>query len=192
MDLLPLLRTNLLTMLVLMAFSILLTNGSPWGSAFGLLIAYGWVYAVHRCIHLLPTAGPLSYLNPHVLFHHRHDKDLPRWLELAIETANDLWMNLSLLVVQWLLGVSLVPTSVVVFHAIAYTSVHIINYSLVGSPTHTHHHRHMTTNYGPDTLDHLFGTSKDGVWEDLTPITLNACGAAIATLGVKQMVGWKD
>lgn len=181
-------------MLVLLAFSVLIVGSdrSPWVTAAGLLIVYGWVYFVHRGIHLLPTTGPLSFLNPHVLFHHRHDSEMDRRLELAIETANDLWMNLSLLVVQLFLGVSLVPTSVIVFYALLYTSVHIVNYSIVGSPTHQHHHRQMNTNYGPDTLDHLFGTSTDGTWEDLTPITVNACIAALVTMGLKQVVQWKD
>jgi len=192
MEVLTVVRTSLLTMLVLMAFAVLVTERSPWVAAFGLLIAYGWVYFVHRGIHLLPTSGPISYLNPHVLFHHQHDKEIDRRLELLMETVNDLAMNLSLLVVQGLLGVSIVPTSVIVFHAITYTSVHIFNYSVVGSPTHRNHHRHMYTNYGPDTLDHLFGTSTDGTWEDLTPVTLNACFAVIATLGLKYVIDWKD
>ena len=192
MDLLTLVRTNLLTMVVLLAFSVLLSDTSPWFAGFGLLIAYGWVYLVHRCIHLLPTSGPISYLNLHVLVHHRHDAEIDPVLGLSIEAITNLAMNLSLLVVQGALGLSLAPTSVVVFYALLYTSVHIFNYSLVGNDTHRNHHRNTTTNYGPDTLDHLFGTSADDVWEDLTPITLNACGVALVTLGLKYVLQWKD
>ena len=189
MEILDVIRTNALTMCVLLAFSVLLSSPerSPFAAVLGLFVIYGWVYFVHRGLHMLPT----SILNPHVYFHHQHDKTIDRRVELCIETANDLFMSFSLLLVQNLVGLHLVPTSVVVFYGLLYTSVHIVNYSIFGSETHRNHHRRMLTNYGPDTLDHLFGTSTDGIWEDLSPITMNAVVVAPLVLGLKEVFDWK-
>jgi len=183
-------RTNGLAILVLLFFSILVSSPerSFFAAVFGIGIIYGWVYFVHRGLHLLPT----SILNPHVYFHHQHDKTIARWLELCMEAVNDLFMSLSLLLVQNLVGFHLVPTSVIVFYGILYMSVHIVNYSIVGSETHRNHHRHMFTNYGPDTFDHIFGTSTDGTWEDLSPITMNAVFVAPLVLGLKDLFHWEN
>ena len=181
-------RKYLLTGFVLTTFAVLVSPRSPWVAIAGLFIAFAWIYFVHRAVHLLPTSGPISYLNPHVFFHHDHDKSIDRRLELFMETINDTLMNLSLIPFQWLLGVQIVPTSVIVYHAITYVSVHIFNYSVVGSPTHRNHHKHMYTNYGPDPMDHIFGTSTYGVLEDLMPVTMNACFGALATLALNRYV----
>ena len=189
---LSILRTNALTILVLAAFSTLLTEGSVIHAVFGIMVIYAWVYFIHRGLHLFPTSGPFAHFNPHVFFHHQHDKTIDRRLELAMESVNDMGMSLSLIAVQKLVGITLVPTSIIVFYGILYMSVHIFNYSVVGNPTHRNHHRNMYTNYGPDTLDHIFGTSFDGELEDLTPITLNAVVAVPLTLGLKAFFQWSD
>jgi hypothetical protein len=160
---------------------------SPYLPAIGLIIMYGWIYFVHRGLHMLPK----TILNPHVYFHHQHDKTIDRRIELCMETVNDLCMGFSLLLLQNLVGIHIVPTSVIVFYSLLYCSVHIVNYSIIGSTTHRNHHQSMYTNYGPDTLDHLFGTSTDGVWEDLTPITMNAVFIAPLVLGLKELLHWE-
>jgi len=100
-------------------------------------------------------------------------------------------MSFSLLFLQWLSGLWIVPISVIVFYAVTYTSVHIINYSIIGSETHRNHHKDTTTNYGPDTLDHIFGTSYDDTYEDLMPISLNAVGAFVFVSCLKHHFNWK-
>lgn len=164
-----------------------------WLSAgFGIGFMYFWVYLVHRGIHHLPKDGIFQYTNTHYLFHHQHDKLLDRRVELALETITDASMSLSVLLIQWLTGIWLVPISVILFYALTYTSTHIINYSIIGSETHRNHHKNTDTNYGPDTLDHLFGTSYDDKFEDLTPISLNAIGAFIIVFWLKQHFQWKN
>ena len=94
---------------------------------------------------------------------------------------------LSILALQYITGIWIVPVWIVVFYAIVWTSTHIINYSIVGSETHRNHHRHVHTNFGPDTMDHLFGTNYDDTMEDIAPVALNAIIAFPITLGLKYI-----
>jgi sterol desaturase/sphingolipid hydroxylase (fatty acid hydroxylase superfamily) len=183
-----------ITISVIFICSVILSSPERnWLSAgFGIGFMYFWVYFVHRGIHALPKDGIFEYINTHYIFHHQPLKLLDRRIELMLELITDLNMSLSVLLIQWLTGIWLVPTSIVLFYAFTYSSTHIINYSIVGSQTHRNHHGNMDTNYGPDTLDHLFSTSYDDTYEDLTPISLNAIGAFVAVYGLKQYIGWKD
>jgi len=194
MKVLEFLSTNGLTIGTLLAFAMLVATPerSAIDAGFGLVIIYGWVYFFHRLLHVFPTDSPLSYLNPHIRFHHQHQKSLDRRVELAIEAVNDLFLSLSLLLVQRYFGFPLVPTSVILFYAILYMSTHIFNYSIVGSTTHRKHHMDPQTNFGPDTFDQLFGTSYDGQMEDLAPIMVNAALTVPIVLGLKQFFDWKD
>lgn len=182
-----------ITILVLFICSILLSSPERhWIHAgFGIGFMYFWVYFVHRGLHTIPKDSIFNKLNTHYVFHHQPIKLLNRNIELMIETFNDLSMSLSVLLIQWLTGIWIVPTSVILFYAFVYTSTHIINYSIIGSETHRNHHKDMGTNYGPDTLDHIFGSSYDDTFEDLMPISLNAIGAFIAVYGLKQYFDWK-
>lgn len=101
-------------------------------------------------------------------------------------------MSFTVLVLQWLTGIWVVPISVILLYAFTYTSTHIINYSIFGSDIHRKHHQNMNTNYGPDTLDHMFGTSNDGKFEDLTPISLNAIGSFVIVYLLKEHFHWKN
>ena len=181
------------TILVLFIFSILLSFPERhWFHAgFGLGIMYFWVYIVHKSIHMVPTHGIFKYMNTHYLLHHQPQKLIDRRIELCIETITDLAMSFSLMFLQWLTGVWVVPISVIIFYAFTYTSVHIFNYSIIGSETHRNHHKDTNTNYGPDTLDHIFGTNYDDTFEDLMPISINAIGAFIAVYALKQHFNWK-
>lgn len=185
-------HSNAITILILLSFSILLSFPERhWVDAgFGLLCMYVWVYFVHRLLHAIPEDSVFQYLNTHVLFHHH--KHVERTTDLSIETLNNLAMSFSVLYIQWLTGVWVVPTSVILLYAFVYTSTHIINYSMFGSQTHRNHHKDMTTNYGPDTLDHVFGSNYDSTFEDLTPISLNAIGSFVVVYGLKQYFQWKN
>ena len=184
-----------LTIMAAGACSILLTAGSNpehslWHVIFGLSFMYFWVYFFHRALHYLPTEGPFRYLNTHWVFHHQPLKILDRRVELALEAANDLGMSLSVLWLQHMTGVRIVPTSVVLFYALWYTSVHIVNYSIIGSPVHRDHHKNVGTNFGPDVLDQLFGTNHEPYKEDLIPLAPNmVISFGVVTL-LKQCFNW--
>lgn len=183
-----------ITITVLFICAVLLVSPERyWLSAgFGIGFMYFWVYFVHRGIHAIPKDSIINQFNTHYLFHHQPEKLLDRRIELMFETITDLGMSLSVWFIQWLTGVWLIPLSVILLYAITYSSTHIFNYSIVGSETHRNHHKDTDTNYGPDTLDHLFSTSYDGKFEDLTPIALNAVCAFIVVYGLKYYFGWKD
>jgi sterol desaturase/sphingolipid hydroxylase (fatty acid hydroxylase superfamily) len=158
----------------------------------GVIFVEFWIYFIHRLGHSMPKDGILGMLNTHWQFHHQHHKLLDRRVELIIEMFTDLSMNFTLLGIQWLTGVWFVPFSIILYHALVYTSVHIINYSMVGSETHKKHHLNHDTNYGPDTMDHIFASSEDGELEDMTPILINAFLGFGLVFYLKSVYGWTD
>lgn len=176
------------------AFAVLLTypDAGFLRTIVGLTIMYFWVYFVHRALHYLPTEGPLKYINTHWIFHHQPLKLLPRWFELFLETLNDMAMSLSVLLLQYATGTWIVPTSIILFYAIWYTSVHIVNYSIIGSQVHRDHHKNVGTNFGPDVIDHMFGTNHEPTKEDLIPLSPNMVIAFGIVFVLKQCIHWID
>jgi sterol desaturase/sphingolipid hydroxylase (fatty acid hydroxylase superfamily) len=176
------------------AFAILLASPEAgiFQSVLGLTIMYFWVYFVHRSLHFLPTEGPFRYLNTHWIFHHQPLKLLPRPVELLIETLNDMTMSFSLLFIQYMTGIWIVPLSIILFYAIWYTSVHIINYSIIGSQVHRDHHKNVGTNFGPDVIDHIFGTNHEQTKEDLILLSPNMVISFGMIYALKQCVDWID
>jgi len=158
----------------------------------GVIFVQFWIYFVHRTGHYMPTDGILGMLNTHWQFHHQHHKLLDRRVELAIEMFTDLGMNFTLLLIQWYTGVWFVPFSLILYNALIYTSVHIINYSIIGSDIHRKHHRNHNTNFGPDTMDHIFSSSEDGDYEDMNPIIINAVAALGLVYFLKKYYCWID
>lgn len=101
-------------------------------------------------------------------------------------------MNLSLLGIQWLVGIYIVPVSCIVLFAVAYMSVHIFNYSIVGSDVHRVHHLTLNKNFGPDTMDHIYGTNLNEETEDMDPLALNAVLAFFLVRGLKGWIRWSE
>jgi len=100
-------------------------------------------------------------------------KILPRWLELLVETLENLWWFIILYGIQELLDIHITPTSIIFLAAIIYTSTHLINYTIFTSDRHRAHHIHKNVNYGPDFLDHTFGTNSDEDFEDMSHMIPN-------------------
>lgn len=140
---------------------------------FGLFFMHAWVYFVHRGVHLIPKWGPLEWFNTHMFFHHQEEKPLHRSLELLFEFFTDTGMNTLIIPVQMLLGITLVPLPCVILFTLAYTSIHIVNYSMFGSVFHKRHHLTMVKNFAPDAMDHLVGSNYNDEFEDLVPFSLN-------------------
>jgi sterol desaturase/sphingolipid hydroxylase (fatty acid hydroxylase superfamily) len=139
----------------------------------GFMFIYLWSYFIHRIDHNLPTDGIFYYLNPHISLHHEMVKRLPRWVELIIEGLQDLGIFYLLYYIQELLDIHITPTSIIFLVAISYTTTHIINYTMFTSDTHRDHHIHKNVNYGPDFLDHIFGTNSDKGFEDMSHMIPN-------------------
>jgi sterol desaturase/sphingolipid hydroxylase (fatty acid hydroxylase superfamily) len=101
-------------------------------------------------------------------------------------------MSLTVLWLQAMTSIWIVPTSVILFYAIWYTSVHIVNYSIIGSQVHKDHHKNVGTNFGPDVLDQLFGTNHEPVKEDLISLAPNMIIAFGVVFLLKQCIKWVD
>jgi hypothetical protein len=125
-----------------------------------------WAYGIHRLHHHLPSTGIFSYLNPHMAIHHSH-VTLPRWLELTVETLHNIFWFFLLYLLQEYTNIHIAPTSIVVLSMLVYSSVHVINYSIFGSEKHRRQHENPDVNFGPDFLDHVFGTNSDEEFEDM-------------------------
>jgi hypothetical protein len=131
------------------------------------VVLWHWIYWIHRFHHSLPSTGIWAYINTHVSVHHDKQFNLSRSTELLIETLeNSLWF-VALYAIQEILDIHLVPLTILLFAMLVYTSTHIVNYSMIGSEKHRLHHRYHTLNYGPDILDHSFGTNSDDSLEDM-------------------------
>ena len=160
-----------------------------WFATFyGISFMHAWVYFIHRGLHIIPKAGILEYINTHMKFHHNHVKELPRPLELCFEALTDVGMNLLIIPVQWLLGLTIVPLSCVLLFTLAYVSIHIVNYSMFGSIFHIRHHETIEKNFAPDIMDHLVGTNFNEEYEDLNPMALNVVICVFFLMFFKQVI----
>jgi len=154
--------------------SILELNRIPILQLFtGCMFIYFWSYFIHRLHHNLPKSGIFFYLNPHMSLHHEIVKILPRWLELIIETFQDIFWFLILYGIQELLNIHITPPSIIILAGITYTTTHVINYSMFGSDKHRDQHMNPNNNFGPDFLDHLFHTNSDKEFEDMAHLIPN-------------------
>lgn len=70
---------------------------------------------------------------------------------------------------------SYIDLKIFAFWALLYTTVHIINYTLIYSKTHEEHHINKHTNYGYDIYDIIFKTkSNTNSIEDINHYSINA------------------
>ena len=160
---------------------------TPWYQTFmAVPIVHTWIYLVHRLLHHVPIEGVWGYINTHMRFHHEFEKTLPRGLELFFECITDLSMNLLLLLIQYLTGIYIVPVSTIVLFTLSYMTVHIINYSIIGSKFHRLHHETIDKNFAPDALDHMFGTNYDDSYEDINAFALNAIWPALLLYPIRS------
>jgi hypothetical protein len=142
-------------------------NSSAVNAIGGTILIWYWIYFIHWFHHMIPSTGIFAFLNPHVSIHHAEVKTMPRALELFIETLENIWWFVILLLLQKATGIEVVPIYVFLFITLLYTSVHIINYSILGlSQKHKDQHAMPNKNLAPDTLDHMFGTNSDDEVED--------------------------
>jgi hypothetical protein len=100
-----------------------------------------------------------------------HDSSVNEiWYNVLMEASENILMEGGLIVVlsrMFNLGLRFHDEVYVFNHSISlvwallYTTVHLINYKLIRSNTHTDHHKNCYTNFGIDTLDIVFNTKYD-------------------------------
>jgi hypothetical protein len=122
------------------------------------LFIMAWTYFGHIFAHMVSERPPLNYINTHVSMHHDLSGRWPRVLNLIVEAiSNSLGFGI-LLIIQWLLGVEWLSTSLVLFAGLLYVFIHILDYSILGNHEHRLHHTKTFCNYAPDFMDVAFGT----------------------------------
>jgi hypothetical protein len=95
---------------------------------------------------------------PHNAIHHNKTIILPRWLELTTETISNLFSIIIIIIIQHIFNIHIFSTSMVLFVAFSYTSIHILHYSLYGDKIHKEHHENVFCNYEPRIYDIFFNT----------------------------------
>ena len=165
----------------LLVFCILLTykTYSPLLIGVSLFILYFYSYFVHRLFHSLP-----SIINFHTNLHHNklfNSTKIKKILNLFLELfTNVLFFVIFYYVQKILFNHNYIPEIVIFYYGFIYTTVHIINYSIIHtSPAHTLHHttsEQLYTkccNYGPDLVDHIFNTNYNNEIENYNHIIPN-------------------
>lgn len=134
-------------------------------------------YFYHRLLHILPE----NAINAHIYFHHSPHKTIPRRLDLMLEMLPPLVYTSSIIIVQELVNIHIVPYNLAFWGALYYMSYHIINYSILGSSFHEKHHIHKNVNFTPDFLDHTFGTNATEEFEDMSHMIPNMICSFVVT-----------
>jgi hypothetical protein len=133
-----------------------------------------WAYWTHRLWHTFPYTGVFYYLNPHLSIHHAEQKQVPRWLDIVIEALQNLFWFVPLYILQECTQIHIVPTSIILFGALIYASIHLVNYTFFTFDKHVAQHKDPNVNFGPDILDHIFGTNSDPSFEPMHHFIPNA------------------
>jgi len=171
---------------VLVIFGIILTYKtiSPFYTAFLMVGLMYYSYFIHMLLHIIPQR-----YNPHLAFHHNVDQNFTnngRIISFIIEALFvDVGFFLLLYYFQIFINYELFPPILIMYYGIIYITVHNINYSILHIGNHQKHHfgdnGAVTTNFGPDTLDHFLGTNEDSTFEHMYHYTPNILFAFLAT-----------
>jgi len=154
-----------------------------------LVMMYIHYYFFHRFMH----EHPEYTINLHLQVHHDKRYKIHRYTELLIDFLFEMFIFCVLpIVLQYYSGVWICSPSVIFMISLTMTLGHIYNYSILGSnKIHQTHHRDTTVHFGPDFMDHLFGTAvhdhEDGTIH-IPPILM----ATSIVMMSKLQFGWSD
>ena len=164
---------------IVFVFGLFLTQKttSPLRVVCSIGILFYFSYFIHVFFHNLP-----DIFNVHVYCHHDVESNkniINRYINLFIEVVTNILFFVIFYFIQRILNIDFVPNIIIVYYAIIYVSVHIINYSIFHvAKSHVIHHEttgeKKTCNYGPDYADHVFGTNYDETFENYNHIIPNA------------------
>ena len=121
------------TLIIVVGMYLVKGKVSPLYTFFSIIFLYYYSYFIHIFFHNLPDS-----LNPH--FIHHNNKELPRLINLLIETLTDILFFVILYGFQKLINYEIFPSILILYYGIIYISVHIINFSLFGVESHKKHH----------------------------------------------------
>lgn len=171
---------------VLVLFGIILTHKtiSPFYTVILMVGLMYYSYFIHYLLHIIP-----ENLSPHLTFHHNTEQnstDNGRIISFIIEAFFvDIGIFAILYFFQIFIHYELFPPILIMYYGIIYITIHNINYSVFHIGNHKKHHLGdnggITTNFGPDTLDHFLGTNQDSTFEHMYHYIPNIIFAFLAT-----------
>lgn len=157
---------------IIIIFGIILTykSISPFYSSFLIMGLMYYSYFIHVILHIIPEK-----YNPHLAFHHNIDFNSTKNNKIISFIIEAFFVNVGMFLLlyyfQILVGYELFPPILIMYYGIIYITVHNINYSILHIGNHQKHHLgdsgEITTNFGPDTLDHFLGTNHDLTFEHM-------------------------
>jgi hypothetical protein len=165
----------LLTSLIGAGYLLARSHGRPLpliGTIVTLTGGFLMYYWGHWMVHSVDCLKTLPFIRQHLEYHHQYPRqDRSAWKDMFFEGLFDglgiLWAPVSsMLGLSWLI----IP-EVVCLLVLSYTTIHLLEYTWWGdSRIHRLHHlawdERRIANLSPDLMDHVFGTSADGIPED--------------------------
>lgn len=181
MNLKKLIKNNLLVMITLISGGLIIGKPNYLMSLITLLICVILSFILHYFSHLnIPIYDSITRL--HISYHHdNHKKHM--LTDLLIEFLIDFFIYGGVFV--YIIIYLIFPKQeifigrVAIMYALFYTSIHLINYTLIKNKIHIDHHlehdepEKRICNLGPDFMDHLFETSCKNMYENNNLYVIN-------------------
>jgi len=180
------LNRQYLSTFILILFGIILTHKtiSPLYTPVLIIGLMYYSYFIHILFHIIPEK-----YNPHLSFHHNIEYTSTKNGKIISFIIEALFVNVGFFLLlyyfQILVNYELFPPILIMYYGIIYITVHNINYSILHIGNHQKHHLgdngEITTNFGPDTLDHFLGTNQDSTFEHMYHYSPNVLFAFLIT-----------
>jgi hypothetical protein len=163
--------------MIIVLFGIILTYKtiSPFYSTFVIFGLGFYSYFIHILLHMIPEK-----YNVHLLLHHnkKSDKNILHNIKAIIL---DVFCFFILYFFQILINYEVFPPILILYYSIITITVNNINYSIFHLEKHSHY-LNKTTNFGPDSVDHLLGTDNNTEFEHMYHYILNIIFAFLVTV----------
>ena len=163
---------------IIILFGIILTYKtiSPFYSIFLIFVLGFYSYFMHILLHNIPEK-----YNPHLLLHHDTKQTEKNILHNINAIFFDIFCFFILYYFQILINYELIPPILILYYSIIYTSVNNINYSMFHLGKYSQH-LNKTSNFGPNSVDHLLGTNDNAPFEHMYHYILNIIFAFLVTV----------
>lgn len=141
-----------------------------------------WAHRTHIWAH---STWPWTWFHG---WHHNPEHSQTTW-GILIETYTNVVGSGGLTLIPYnilmkaLTGFEPLNNYVLLYFSLLYSTFHMINYHYLKVKTHSDHHADIGCNFGPDVMDVVFQTKKDGEeYEDMNHAVVNNIGMLIVVL----------
>ena len=112
-----------------------------------------------------------NFLDFHHYVHHNTSVN-KKPINIFIEFIGNIFtQGLFFIFIQWV--IKKIDFRICILWSFAYATVHNINYNILHPKQHQQHHIDVSTNYGIDLLDIMYGTKYDNSIEDYNHMSIN-------------------